>query len=140
MSTKQTQRSVILLTLLLVTITLVSTAIPAYAVPSGPHGRALKSLDNIFDDVATLMPGFGGMYIDGNVLKVYITDIGQKAMAENALGSVFGGERIRVGGVQALKGTYGIHQPHPWYNHMGSVLNMQAVASTDIDENANRLT
>src|SRR5256885_9902479 len=90
-STKQTQRSVILLTLLLVTITFVSTAIPAYAVPSGTHGRALKSLDDTFDDVATLMPGFGGMYLDGNVLKVYITDIGQKAMAENAIGAVFGG-------------------------------------------------
>src|SRR2546427_13170808 len=87
-STKQTQRSVILLTLLLVTITFVSTAIPAYAVPSGTHGRALKSLDDTFDDVAPLMPGFGVMYLVGHVLKVYFTDIRQKAIGEYWVGGV----------------------------------------------------
>ncbi len=97
-------------------------------------------MDNMFDDVATLMPGFGGMYLDGNVLKVYITDIGQKAMAENAIGAVFGGERIPVGGVQTLKGTYGFHQLHAWYNQIGAVFNIQGVVYTDIDEKANRLT
>ena len=97
-------------------------------------------MDDMFDDVATLMPGFGGMYLDGNVLKVYTTDIGQKAMAENAIGAVFGGERIPVGGVQALKGTFGFHQLHAWYNKLGAVFNIQGVVYTDIDEKANRLT
>src|SRR5881628_3878192 len=37
-----------------------------------------QRLDDMFDDVATSVPGFGGMYLDGNTLKVYLIDPAQK--------------------------------------------------------------
>src|SRR5437879_13646335 len=61
-------------------------------------------------------------------------------MAEHAIGAVFGAARIPAGGVQTLKGAYGFHQLHTWYNHLGAVFNIQGVVYTDIDEKANRLT
>src|SRR5438132_13016536 len=94
----------------------------------------------MFEDVATSVPGFGGMYLDGNTLKGYLTDPTQRVMAEHAIGAVFGAARIPAGGVQTLKGTYGFHQLHTWYNHLGAVFNIQGVVYTDIDEKANRLT
>ena len=136
---KNNSTTVALLTLLLLTLTLISTTIPVYAVPV-THARAAKGLDDMFDDVATSVPGFGGMYLDGNTLKVYLTDPAQKVMAEHAIGAVFGAARIPAGGVQTLQATYGFHQLHAWYNHIGAVFNIQGVVYTDIDEKANRLT
>src|SRR5256712_8309801 len=140
---KNNSTTVALLTLLLLTLTLSSTTIPAYAITSQTHLRAAKGLDDMFDDVATSVPGFGGMYLDGNTLKVYLTDPTQRVMAEHAIGAigaVFGAARIPAGGVQTLQATYGFHQLHAWNNHIGAVFNIQGVVYTDIDEKANRLT
>ena len=137
---KHNSTTVVTLTVLLLTLTLISTTIPAYAITSQTHLRAAKGLDDMFDDVATSVPGFGGMYLDGNTLKVYLTDPTQRVMAEHAIGAVFGAARIPAGGVQTLKGTYGFHQLHTWYNHLGAVFNIQGVVYTDMDERSNRLT
>ena len=137
---KNNSTTVVTLTVLLLTLTLISTTIPAYANTPQTHSRAAKGLDDMFDDVATSVPGFGGMYLDGNTLKVYLIDPAQKVMAEHAIGAVFGAARIPAGGVQTLKGTYGFHQLHTWYNHLGAVFNIQGVVYTDIDEKTNRLT
>src|SRR5437879_5238977 len=139
-SMKNNSTTVVTLTVLLLTLTLISTTIPAYANTPQTHSRAAKGLDDMFDDVATSVPGFGGMYLDGNTLKVYLTDPAQKVMAEHAIGAVFGAARIPAGGVQTLKGAYGFHQLHTWYNHLGAVFNIQCVVYTDIDEKANRMT
>src|SRR5256885_3942246 len=136
---KNDSTTVALLTLLLQTLTHNNPTITVFAVPV-THARAAKGLDDMFDDVATSVPGFGGMYLDGNTLKVYRTDRSQKVMDEHAIGAVFGAARIPAGGVQTLKGTYGYHQLHTWYNHIGAVFNIQGVVYTDIDEKANRLT
>src|SRR5881398_405592 len=135
---KNNSTTVVTLTLLL--LTLISTTIPAYANTPQTHLRGAKGLDDMFDDVATSVPGFGGMYLDGNTLKVYLIDPAQKVMAEHAIGAVFGAARIPAGGVQTLKGTYGFHQLHTWYNHLGAIYNIPGVVYTDIDEKANRLT
>ena len=139
-SMKNNSTTVVTLTVLLLTLTLISTTIPAYALTTQTHLRAAKGLDDMFDDIATSVPGFGGMYLDGNTLKVYLTDPAQKVMAEHAITAVFGAARIPAGGVQTLKGAYGYHQLHTWYNHIGAVFNIQGVVYTDIDEKANRLT
>ena len=129
-----------MLTLLLVTITIISTAMPAYATNSRSSVKPVKDIDDMFDDVAAISPAFGGMYLDGNVLKVYLTDPSQRGVAEQAIRAVFGRERVPAGGVQAVQGTYGFHQLHAWYRQMGSVFNVQGVVYTDMDERANRLT
>src|SRR5438445_839077 len=139
-SMKNNSTPVVMLSVLLLTLTLTSTTIPAYSNTPQTHSRAAKGLDDMFDDVATSVPGFGGMYLDGNTLKVYLTDPAQKVMAEHAIGAVFGAARIPAGGVQTLKGTYGFHQLHAWYNHIGAVFNIQGVVYKYIDENANILT
>src|SRR2546427_13215081 len=107
---KNNSTTVALLTLLLLTLTLISTTIPAYAITSQTHLRAAKGLDDMFDDVATSVPGFGGMYLDGNTLKVYLTDPAQKGMSEHAIRAVFGAPRVRAGGVQTLNGKSGCDQ------------------------------
>src|SRR5256712_12037806 len=137
---KHNSTTVVTLTLLLLTLTLISTTIPAYANTPQTHLRAAKGLDDMFDDVATSLPGFGGMYLDGNTLKVYLIDPAQKVMAEHAIGAVFGAARIPAGGVRTLKGAYGFHQLHTWYNHLGAVFNIQGAVYTAIAEKANRLT
>src|SRR2546425_7437 len=129
---KNNSTTVVTLTVLLLTLTLISTTIPAYANTPQTHLRATKGLDDMFDDVATSVPGFGGMYLDRNTLKVYLIDPAQKVMAEHAITAVFGAARIPAGGVQTLKGTYGFHQLHAWYNHIGAVFNIQGVVYTDI--------
>src|SRR6267143_1285863 len=86
---KHNSTTIVTLTVLLLTLTLISTTIPAYAITTQTHSRAAKGLDDMFDDVATSVPGFGGMYLDGNTLKVYLTDPTQRVMAEHAIGAVF---------------------------------------------------
>src|SRR5256712_1896781 len=137
---KHNSTTVVTLTVLLLTLTLISTTIPAYAITPATHARAAKGLDDMFDDVATSVPGFGGIDWDGNTRKVSLPDPAQKVMAEHAIGAVCGAARVPAGGVQTLKGTYGFHQLHAWYNHLGAVFNIQGVVYTDIDEKANRLT
>src|SRR5207249_11732304 len=113
-------RTILVLTLLLVTITIISTAMPAYATNSRPTVKPVKDIDDMFDDVAAISPAFGGMYLDGNVLKVYLTDPSQRGVAEQAIRAVFGRERVPAGDVQAVQGTYGFHHPHAWPRHTGS--------------------
>ena len=52
--------------------------------------RGPKTLDDLFAKVAGHLPGFGGMFLDGDKLNVYLTNPGQKAAAERAVGAVFG--------------------------------------------------
>ena len=94
----------------------------------------------MFDDVATQVPGFGGMYLEGNILKVYLTDPTLMVSAGSVITSVFGADRIPAGGIQVIRGNYGFHQLSAWSNKLGAVFNIPGVVYTDIDERANRLT
>jgi len=94
----------------------------------------------MFDDVATQVPGFGGMYLEGNILKVYLTDPTLMVSAGSVITSVFGADRIPAGGIQVIRGNYGFHQLLAWFNKLGVVFNIPGVVYTDIDERANRLT
>src|SRR5207245_8998394 len=105
-----------------------------------PHARAVSVVDGMVDLVANSVPGAGGMDLDRNARDVDLTDPAEKVMAERAIGAVVGAARIPAGGVQTLQATYGFHQLHAWYNHIGAVFNIQGVVYTDIDEKANRLT
>lgn len=131
--------TIIVLTLLLIALTLANSA-PILAIAGPNHGRALKGLDAMFDDVATQVPGFGGMYLEGNILKVYLTDPTLMVSAGSVITSVFGADRIPAGGIQVIRGNYGFHQLSAWSNKLGAVFNIPGVVYTDIDERANRLT
>ena len=114
----------------------------AWAVDRGNQpdmARGPKTLDDLFARVAGHLPGFGGMFLDGDKLNVYLTDPGQKAAAERAVGAVFGRGLIPAGGIQVLKGQYGFSQLRAWHEKMGSLFDISGVIFIDIDEAANRL-
>ncbi len=116
--------------------------IPSEAWASGTRTIPSKeggNLNHLFTELASRVPAFGGMFLDGQNLKVYLTDNAQKAAAEHAIAAVFGRERIPAGGIQVIKGQYGFRQLSAWHNSMGSLFDIQGVIFTDIDESANRL-
>ncbi len=119
----------------------VSAALPAQvpAVNDPPAIRAPKMLDEQFLDVAAKSPGFGGLFIDGDVLNVYLVNPAQKPAAEAAIAAVFGRERTPAGGIKVLTGQYSFTQLNEWRNKMGSLFDISGVVLTDIDETTNRL-
>jgi len=97
------------------------------------------TLDERFSLVAMRVPSFGGMYLQGNVLMVYLTNPSQAGAAAGAIQSVFGAGAVPTAGVQVLPARYGFAQLATWHSRMGSLFNIPGVILTDIDEKANRL-
>jgi len=67
---------------------------PVEVSVNNPTNKAYKTSDDKFLEVAAKVPGFGGMFKDGDVLKVYLVNPGHKQAAEVAIVSVFGRESI----------------------------------------------
>lgn len=111
----------------------IAMAIPEAKIPE----KAEKTLDDKFLDVATKVPGFGGMFVDGDVLKVYLSNPSQKPAAEAAIASVFGRERAK--NIQILQGKYSFSQLKEWNNRAGELFDIQGTVYTDVDEKENRI-
>jgi hypothetical protein len=112
--------------------------------PVGPQapgeGRSrAATLDERFAAIAQRVSGFGGMFRDGDVLKVYLVDRGQGAAAERAIAETFGPRRIPARGVQVLQAQYPFLQLRAWQEQMGALFDLPGVILTDIDESTNRL-
>ncbi len=108
--------------------------------PVEPH----RTLDDLFEDVARMVPDFGGMLLADNehILQVYLLDPSPEKLAAvaSAITSVFGNV-IPQGGIQALPGQYGFAQLRGWYRAMVErVLSVPGVTATDINEAINRLS
>jgi hypothetical protein len=113
-------------------------------VPAGPQAQSegrsrAATLDERFAEVAQRAPGFGGVFLDEDVLKVYLVDPGQRAAAERAIAEVFGPGRPAARGVQVLQAQYPYLQLRAWHEQMQSLFDLPGVILTDIDEGANRL-
>jgi len=111
----------------------------AYAVGNRPEATGLRGLDELFTRVSALAPGFGGMFLDGDKLTVYLTNPGQRVATERAIAAVFGPDRIPASGIQVLPARYGFAQLKSWHQSMGSLFDVQGVIFTDLDEAANTL-
>ena len=111
----------------------------AYALGNRPEAAAVQGLDGLFTRVSALAPSFGGMFLDADKLTVYLTNPGQRTVAEQAIAAVFGPGRMPAGGVQVLKAQYSFSQLKAWHDSMGSLFNIEGVIFTDLDEAANRL-
>ncbi len=98
-----------------------------------------KNLDDLFAQVAAKAPGFGGMYVDGDNLNVYLKNINQAGAAQQAIADVFGAGVIPGAGIQALQGQYGFGQLRGWLNKLYALFGIEGVISLDIDETTNRL-
>jgi hypothetical protein len=104
----------------------------------------VRTLDDMFSDVAKLVPDFGGLFLsnDESALEVYLLDVSPRKVraVEGAIARIFGRATIPKGRIKALKGQYGFLQLRQWYDRMtGSVLGIKGVSRTDIDEAKNRL-
>ncbi len=120
------------------------------AVNHALHGCPVEArsgtLDDSFEDVAELVPGFGGMYLsddsdDEQVLEVYLLDPSADNVdaVEDAIISVFG-PIIPAGGIRAQAADYGFSELRGWYRAMvASILSTDGVTATDINEAVNRL-
>jgi hypothetical protein len=105
------------------------------------------TLDDRFAQIATEVPGFGGMFFDENgTPTVYMLDdraVDHRLVTkiEQALGqTVLGGEQLPKTGLQVLQGQYSFLQLKRWYDQMWvPVLEIPEVVMTDIDEAKNRL-
>lgn len=120
-----------------------------------------KSRDQIYAQVAKLVPGFGGMYNENGKVKIYLKDVGQlstmqrqnrKTAAIEALINALGKEEVffetPVGDltatsydelVQVQPAQYDYLQLVAWYDAIDPVLGIENVVLIDLDSSKNRL-
>ena len=101
--------------------------------------KDLRTLDDKFNEVSGIVPEFGGMFLEGDALKVYLVKPEKKLAAEDAIISVFGRESVPRGGVKVLQGQYNFTKLKEWQGQMGGLFNIPGVVFTDVDESSNRL-
>ena len=100
-----------------------------------------RSIDDMFADVARLVPTFGGFFLgeDGR-LNVYLLNTAHLPEAMQAIVAVFGREQLPIENPVALQGRYNFTQLKAWHDaHQRGTLAMPGVSFTDIDEMNNRL-
>ena len=97
-----------------------------------------RTIDDEFDDIAAVVPGFGGVFIgrDG-VAYVYHTKPGQAGLLANLQSRLPAGLRDRQ--IQVLQGQYDFHQLRSWKDGAVNVLNEPGTAFIDADEARNRV-
>jgi hypothetical protein len=92
-------------------------------------------------DVQTLtrtLPGFGGLFIDQGIPTVYLTDVGQRGLAERLLD---GFARTRgAAGIRVLAAQFAYGDLDRWFQQMSvNAFEQGGVVFVDLDEAANRV-
>jgi len=125
---------------LTVLVLVIAFSFPAAAAPILVNGHSDKvTLNDKFDEVSGKIPEFGGMFLEGDTLKVYLLKPEKELAAQDTIISVFGRERIPDGGIKVLKGQYNFTKLKEWHEQMRGLFNIQGVVFTDVDESSNRL-
>jgi hypothetical protein len=111
------------------------------AAQAGPPSSAGpgKSIDDRFADVGRAAPGFGGMFLGGGALNVYLLDHGQRAAARRAIEAAFGADAVPAAGIRFLSGDYSFSQLKAWQQRANALFGLEGVVTTDVDEAANRV-
>jgi hypothetical protein len=97
------------------------------------------SIDNRFADVGKAAPGFGGMFLQGGALNVYLVDHAQRATARRAIETTFGAQAVPATGVRFLAADYSFNQLKAWQQRANALFELAGVVTTDVDEAANRV-
>lgn len=103
--------------------------------------RSGENSDSIFLDVSRRVPEFGGAYIDGSTVYIWLTRPTDE-LRDRAYGELVatGGSEFEAGNeIVALKGDYSFEQLYRWHGAAADVLTIEGVILTDIDERTNRL-
>lgn len=102
-----------------------------------------QTIDDLFAQIARDAPGFGGMYFEGDTLKVFVKDPGEARTdaVKRAVDAFFQARGDSPPGeVEILPGQYDSAQLKEWYDRSRDVVwAVQGVVFTDIDETNNRL-
>ena len=112
------------------------------------EAQEFRNHDARLVDIATIVPGFGGMYIDPDnpeVLNVFLLDPDdeeQLAEVERAISEEFP-DAIPLGGIVAVQGDYDIAQLKVWYDDVIAAIVQSELrgnlVATDLGEHNNRL-
>jgi hypothetical protein len=114
----------------------------AACTEGGPTTATSSLLDQVQNpDVQVLartIPGFGGLFIDGGVPTVYLTDVGQRGIAERVLG---GYARARgASGIRVLAGRFAYNDLDRWFRDVSyEAFDQGKVVFVDLDEAGNRV-
>ena len=114
----------------------------AACTDGGPTTAAPSLLDQVqTPDVQVLartIPGFGGLFIAEGMPTVYLTDVGQRGIAERVLG---GFARARgATGIRVLAGRYAYGDLDRWFQQVSyNAFEHGGVVFVDLDEAANRV-
>lgn len=96
------------------------------------------TLDDKYVKVAKQVPGFGGAYLEGNILYINLIETTKLSQAKKAFVEVLGQDRVPAGGVRAVQGKYDFCQLQIWRKNIDkSGFNINI---TDNDERANKLS
>lgn len=118
-----------------------ATIPPAAGNPPGLLG-AFKTMDDQLVDVGSIVPGFGGMYVNESEKVLYVYAVGKNdaATLRQAIAKAFGPEVIPSGGVKVIAGTYTIPHLTAWYRLINQhVFSLPGVTATDLQEAGNHL-
>lgn len=107
-----------------------------------PGQQQVRTLDDLFADVAAKYPPFGGAFVDEEKerLYVYCKDPSPDAVekVEAALKVVFGTDVPPYSSIEVLKGDYNFAELKNWHDRL-STISMPGLVLTDIDDSTNRL-
>ena len=116
----------------------------AQAQDQSSHASTVTTINDIFAEVGSRVPGFGGMFVDEDkdTLYVYLVpgEIGDVAQVDQAITDVFGSARPPGRQVEVLEGRYTFLQLKAWLDGMTPrILSMPGTVLTSIDQGKNRL-
>jgi hypothetical protein len=137
-------RSIFRLGLIVVVILLIA---PPRAIAQEPSDQSspTTTIDDLFAEVGTRVPAFGGLFVDDaqDTLYVYMVpgQAGDAAGLDQALTDVLGEQRPPQTHLVTLVGQYTFRQLKAWDDRMTpQVLAIPGTVLTDIDDARNRLT
>lgn len=105
-----------------------------------PQAGLPETTDDLYLTIQRQAPGFGGLFQDGETLKVYLTDSAQRPLLQRVLETQLGAGNIPAGGVQILPARYNFAELKAWQNRATSLFDLPGVVFTDVDDAINRLT
>ena len=145
--TKRSLRGVLVpLGMILTLALLLASTVGGSAQAGPPSGAALtkstlgKPIDARFADVGKAAFGFGGMFVRGGVLNVYLVDHAQRGAARQAIEATFGAKAVPASGVRFLRAEYSFNQLKAWQQRANTLFQIPGVVTTDVDETVNRVS
>ena len=119
-----------------------AVVVAALFLGDGPASAAARSIDDRFVAVASEVPAFGGMFVAGKELKVYLTERRRRAWVDagRAIREAFPGQGLPRR-LDVLSARFGFTRLKAWHDRLSAaVLRLSGVVLTDIDDRKNRLT